>query len=149
MKVVDILLSNDFAEYQKIILTHDRGFFQEFRRVIGSSSPDWAFYEIRDPSTIVTCKSELETAQDYLARGLISECGNQLRRHVEEILTSFLERAKLKKGLDGLVNREAFASLHTKLNEASSELCLDSYKEFADLLRNFHRRPEHVMVIEV
>jgi len=134
MKVVEILLSDTFANYQKVILTHELGFFQEFRRVIGSSSSDWAFYRLSDPSTITSVKSELETARDYLERDQIAECGNQLRKHVEQILTTFLEQAKSKKGLDHLIDRENFASLHQKLNEANNELSLTSYKEFADLL---------------
>lgn len=36
MKVVEILLSETFDNYQKIILTHDLGFFREFRRMIGT-----------------------------------------------------------------------------------------------------------------
>ena len=50
MKVVEILLSQSFANYQKIILTHDLGFFQEFRRMIGSNSPSWGFYRLQPPS---------------------------------------------------------------------------------------------------
>jgi ABC-type lipoprotein export system ATPase subunit len=43
MKVVGILLSDTFANYQKIILTHDRGFFEEFRRMIGTTHTEWCF----------------------------------------------------------------------------------------------------------
>jgi hypothetical protein len=50
-------------------------------------------------------------------------------------LTTFLEQARQRKGLDHLVEREKFASLHQKLNESSSELSLGSYQEFADLLQ--------------
>jgi hypothetical protein len=135
MKVVEILLSDTFANYQKVVLTHELGFFQEVRRVIGSSSSDWAFYRLSDSSTITSVKSELETARDYLERDQIAECGNQLRKHVEQILTTFLEQVKSKKGLDHLIDRENFASLHQKLNQASSELSLSSYKEFANLLQ--------------
>jgi hypothetical protein len=41
MKVVEILLSETFANYQKIILTHDFGLFREFHRTLGASHPEW------------------------------------------------------------------------------------------------------------
>ncbi len=136
MKVVEILLSDTFATYQKLIFTHELGFFQEFRRLISSSSSDWAFYRLSDPSTITSIKSELEAAKEYLERDQIAECGNQLRKYVEQILTNFLQQARVKKGLDRLIHREQFASLHSKLNQANKELSLSTYREFADLLQS-------------
>ena len=47
MKVVEILLSDTFDDYQKIILTHEFGFFQEFRRKVGAGDPDWCFLATR------------------------------------------------------------------------------------------------------
>lgn len=140
MKVVEILLNDaSLANYQKVVLTHDLGFFQEFKRLIGESHQSWLFQKLvgnaKDGPKAKNVKSPLEMAQQFLANDQIAECGNQLRKCVEANLTSFLEQAKQKKGLDHLVDREAFASLHQKLNEASSELSLGSYKEFADLLQ--------------
>lgn len=140
MKVVQILLTDAFLEnYQKIILTHDLGFFQEFKRIIGSHHESWLFQKLagnakNGPKTN-NVKSPLELAQHFLANDQIAECGNQLRKCVEANLTSFLEQAKQRKGLDHLIDRESFASLHQKLNEASSELSLGSYREFAELLQ--------------
>ncbi len=135
MKVVDLLLTDaSFANFQKVILTHDLGFFQEFRRVIGYNSPSWGFFRLSNSAGLSSFKSELETALEFLEQGQIAECGNRLRKCVEANLTTFLDQAKQKKGLDHLIDREAFASLHQKLNEASAELSLGSYKEFAELL---------------
>lgn len=138
MKVINIILGEDFADYQKIILTHDLGFFQEIRRHIGHDHYKWHFAKIAGNSTegrrLDTAKSELDQAKDYLAHDKLEECGNQLRKYVEANLTTFLEHAKQKKGLEHLVKRESFASLHQKLNDASAELSLGSYKEFAELL---------------
>ena len=136
MRVVEILLSDTFANYQKLIFTHELGFFQECRRLIGSSSSDWAFYRLSDPSTITSFKTELEAAKEFLERDQIAECGNQLRKHVEKTLTTFLDQAKLKKGLNKLIEQENFSSLHQKLNEASNELSLSSHKQFAKLLQS-------------
>jgi ABC-type multidrug transport system ATPase subunit len=140
MKVVEILLSSpSFANYQKLILTHDFGFFQEFKRTIGLGHNDWLFqrlvnYGPKGPS-IHDDKSPLEKAEHFLANDQLSECGNQLRQHVEENLTAFLEQAKRIQGLDHLIDRKTFASLHAKLNEASNVLTLGSYKEFAEILQ--------------
>jgi hypothetical protein len=136
MRVVEILLSDTFNDYQKIILTHELGFFQEFRRLIGPSSSDWAFYRLSDPSTITSFKSELEVAKEFLERDQIAECGNQLRKHVEKTLTTFLDEVRLKKGLGHLIEGEGFSSLHQKLNQASNELSLSSYHQFAKLLQS-------------
>ena len=135
MKVVEILLNDPaFANYQKIILTHDLGFFQEFRRMIGANSPSWSFYRLSSSKGLSSFKSEMETALEFLEQDQIAECGNRLRKCVEANLTAFLDQVRQKKGLDHLVDREAFASLHQNLNEASAELRLASYKEFAELL---------------
>lgn len=140
MQVVSILLRDAaLANYQKIILTHDLGLFQEFKRFIGNRQHEWLFQKLignaKEGPKSVEIKSPLEIAQQFLANDQIAECGNQLRKCVEANLTSFLEQAKQKKGLNSLIDREAFASLHHKLNEASSELSLGSYKEFAELLQ--------------
>lgn len=139
MKVVKIIIGEDFADYQKVILTHDLGFFQEIRREIGANLHHWQCSRIAGNATegrrLEEAKSELDQAKDFLANDQLSECGNKLRQHVEATLTTFLEQARQRKGLDHLVEREKFASLHQKLNEASSELSLGSYQEFADLLQ--------------
>jgi energy-coupling factor transporter ATP-binding protein EcfA2 len=141
MEVIDIILREpDFANYQKIIMTHDRGFFQEIRRHIGSDQHNWRFLKITgnptEGSLLESVKSDLENALGYLANDQLSECGNQLRKCVEANLTTFLDQAKQKKGLDHLVDCESFASLHQKLNEASGILSLDSFHQFAELLQD-------------
>lgn len=141
MKVVEILLGDAaLANYQKIILTHDLGFFQEFKRIVGTNDHAWLFLKLagnaKDGPKVHNAKSPLEMAQQFLANDQIAECGNQLRKCVEANLTSFLARAKQKKGLDHLIDREGFASLHQNLGDASNELSLGSYKEFAELLQS-------------
>lgn len=136
MKVVEILLTDpSLADYQKIVLTHDLGFFQEFRRMIGSASASWGFYRLSNATGLSSFKSDMETALEFLAQGQLAECGNRLRKCAEANLTAFLDQAKQQRGLDPLIDRQAFASLHQKLNEASAELSLGSYKEFAELLQ--------------
>jgi len=141
MRMVEILLSDTFKDCQKIILTHDLGFFQEFRRTIGSSHGDWCFARLVGTADqmirAIPKKSELESAQEFLANDQLAECGNQLRKCVEANLTTFLEQAKKKRGLtDHLIEFGAFSSLHQKLNEAAAELSLEGQYRFAALLQS-------------
>lgn len=139
IKVVEILLSETFADCQKIVLTHDLGFFQEFRRKIGHKHADWNFSSLAGTADqeirAIPKKSDLEIAQDFLTEGQIEECGNRLRKAVESNLTEFLELAKQKKGFDTLIDREKFTSLHQRLMEATNLLSLASFHEFADILQ--------------
>jgi len=88
MKVVDILLSETFENYQKIILTHDLGFFNEFRLMIGPGQSDWCFRTLngnaRDGITTQNKKSPLEKAEDYLNGHDLEEAALQLRKSAEE-----------------------------------------------------------------
>ena len=70
MKVVKILLSETFDNYQKIILTHDLGFFREFRRMIGDDVENRCLRSLignaRDGIKAKENKSPIEKAQDYI-----------------------------------------------------------------------------------
>lgn len=137
MKIVEILLSETFANYQKIILTHDLGFFQETRRHIGFDHANWGFHKFvgnaKDGCNLVSVKTDLEVAQDYLANDQLDDCGNRLRKCVEANLETFLAQAKLKKGLDILFNKDKFSSLHSQIAEAKTLLVLSGHKEFAEI----------------
>ncbi len=101
MKIVDILLSETFDNYQKIILTHDLGFFREFRRSIGSNHPNWAFVRlIGDPKTNICYrveKTELEKAEDYLNGHCLDEAAVCLRKAAEDMAKRFREWYEKKK----------------------------------------------------
>jgi hypothetical protein len=81
MKVVEILLSESFANYQKIILTHELGFFQETKRYIGRNHPEWLFRKItgnaRTSPRFDNVKSDLEMAQEYLANDQLSDASRK------------------------------------------------------------------------
>ena len=53
-EVVEILLSETFANYQKIILTHELGFFREFRRKLSAGHPEWCFLRLEGNGDILT-----------------------------------------------------------------------------------------------
>ncbi len=102
MKVVAILLTDGaLANYQKIILTHDLGFYREFRRTIGPSHPDWSFVRlVGDPATSITSqseKTELQKAEDYLHGHKLDEAAVCLRKAADDMAKRYREWADKKK----------------------------------------------------
>ena len=100
MKVAAILLSDTFSNYQKIILTHDFGFFQEFRRTIGTSHPDWCFERLEgDPVKGIknhTVKTEIQKAEEYLHGFELDEAAVCLRKAAEGTAKRYREWAEKK-----------------------------------------------------
>jgi len=122
MKVVEILLTDAaLANYQKIILTHDLGFFREFRRTIGPSHPDWSFIRlVGDPKTSITCqteKTELQKAEDYLHGHNLDEAAVCLRKAAEDMAKRYREWAEKKKMPPG-----EFFTLTENLRAAKNKL---------------------------
>lgn len=121
MQVVDILLSDTFAGYQKIILTHELGFFREFRRRIGSGHADWRFVRLQGNAAqnilAVNEKSDLEKAEDYLSRHDIEEAAMFLRKAAEDIAKRYREWAEGRALPPG-----QFFSLTQNLRAARSKL---------------------------
>lgn len=96
MKVVEILLSETFANYQKIILTHELGFFREFRRKLGASHPEWCFLRLEgNAAAKIEAKSEktdIQKAEDYLHGYNLDEAALCLRKACEATAQRFLYR---------------------------------------------------------
>ncbi len=97
MQVIEILLSDaDFQDYQKIIMTHDRGFFREIRRAIGNQHVKWSFLEVNrhdnESPRLRTVKEDMEQAEDYLADHKLDECAAALRKVAESNIKRFIEK---------------------------------------------------------
>jgi energy-coupling factor transporter ATP-binding protein EcfA2 len=129
MKVVDIILSDTFAEHQKIILTHDLGFFNEFRRRIGPNHTDWSFQHFKTvPATGITlkeAKTEVQKAEDYLNGHSLDEAAICLRRAADDSakrLREWLSKEKLPPG--------QFFTLTENLREAKNRLLQGIPKRF-------------------
>ena len=95
MKVVDIILSETFAEHQKIILTHDLGFFNEFRRRIGGRHAEWSFQRLVGSADseirLQDDKSQLQKAEEYLHGESLDEAANCIRKAAEDTARRFRE----------------------------------------------------------
>lgn len=87
MKVVEILLSDTFANYQKIILTHDLGFFREFKRNVDAHQ-EWMFVSLQGSAktniTSSTEKTPLQKAEDFIQNHDLESAALQLRKAAEQ-----------------------------------------------------------------
>lgn len=115
MDVVRMILNKEnkvglkfFDGFQKFILTHDKGFFNLIRR--NTNEEDWVYYNFnKDESDKTAPKikhdlTPLQKAVKYFEAEEFENCGNELRKEAEAILTSFLdpEMKKLDKEFEGL-----------------------------------------------
>ena len=136
MKVVEILLTDaSLANYQKIILTHDLGFFREFRRTIGPNHSDWSFLRlVGDPATAITCqseKTELQKAEEHLHGHSLDEAAVCLRKAAEDMAKRYREWAEKKKLPPG-----KFFSLTENLRAARNKLLESIPKKLYDTVLN-------------
>ena len=141
MKVVKILLTDKSLEnYQKIILTHDYGFFQEFRRNIGSNHPDWSFVQlVGDPATAITCqvvKSERQKAEEYLHGHRLDEAALCLRKVCEDTAKRFIGKAEVVPTKEFLGLAAALSSARNKVLE---EFPTDFYEKIVRNTPEQHR----------
>jgi hypothetical protein len=138
MPIVKMILNQDndpdlhfFDEFQKIILTHDKGFYELIKR--HTSSHQWEYYDFHaredenSPPTIKRDRSCLEKAQVFLADGEYDACGNELRKETELLLGKYL------KGLNSAAESGKFEPLANKLNEALKQITETSRRDFNKL----------------
>jgi hypothetical protein len=141
MKVVEILLSETFANYQKIILTHEFGFFREFRRKLGASHPAWCFLRLEGtPNAKIegkNDKTDIQKAEDYLHGQDLDEAALCLRKACEDTAQQFLNRnytVHPTKDFTGL--RE---DLRAARNRILGELPADLYEKVLRITPEAHR----------
>ena len=122
MDVVRIILNKEnkeslkfFDGFQKFIFTHDKGFFNLIRR--NTDEEEWKYYnftkdELNNSSpTVKEDENNLQRAIRYFEEDEFENCGNELRRGAEEILSSYLDPEMKRVGKD-------FESLTKKLDKA-------------------------------
>lgn len=122
MDVVRIILNKEnktdlrfFDDFQKIILTHDKGFFNLIRR--NTDEEQWVYYNFtKDESdnSVPNIKEDLtplQKAVKYFEEDEFENSGNELRKEAEAILTAFLDPTMKKLNKD-------FESLGDKLDKA-------------------------------
>jgi len=129
MDIVRIILNKEekdnlkfFDGFQKFILTHDKGFFNLIRR--NTNEEDWVYYNFsknENDNSAPSIKNDLTSLQKavkYFEEDEFENCGNELRKEAEAILTSHLdpEMKNLNKDFDSLGKKleKAFNQLSSK-----------------------------------
>jgi len=83
-----------FDGFQKIILTHDKGFYNILKNFTNSN--EWEYYNLskkeksNNAPSLKNERNNIEKAQKFLADGEFDSCGNELRKEVETILKKYL-----------------------------------------------------------
>ena len=129
MVITKILLEDiELADFQKIILTHDKGFFDIIKS--NTSRSEWSYLKISKDEKVFNSKpriepelSDLEKAILMYDNGEFEVCATHLRKESEMILKKIL-----KKGID-----DEFESLSTMLKHAITQIERDRYAKMKKL----------------
>lgn len=134
MDVTKIIMNTDnkdslsfFDDYQKIILTHDKGFYNLIQR--NTNEEDWVYYNFskdeskNTPPKVEESLTSLQKASKYFEEGELENCGNELRKEAEAILASFLDPYMKK------VDSE-FSTLSKKINKAFQLVSENKLQQF-------------------
>ncbi|KAF5036837.1 AAA domain protein [anaerobic digester metagenome] len=140
MDVVRIILNKEnkpdlsfFDDFQKIILTHDKGFFNLIRR--NTDEEQWVYYNFtKDESDNSAPKikedlTPLQKAVKYFEENEFENCGNELRKEAETILTSFLDPS-LK------YFQKEFSSLTDKIEQAKKIVISNELQKFKKISKS-------------
>lgn len=134
MDVVRIILNKEgkedlkfFDSFQKIILTHDKGFFNLIRR--NTDEEEWVYFNFnkdeKDYSApiIKEDKTPLQKAIKNFEEDEFDSCGNELRKEAEAILTEYLDPDMKKLNGD-------FETLSSKLEKSFNQLTSRRHQKF-------------------
>ncbi|MBL7681753.1 MAG: AAA family ATPase [Flavipsychrobacter sp.] len=116
-----------FDQFQKFILTHDKGFFNLIRR--NTNDEDWVYFDFhRDENqnkapSVQENLTPLQTAIKNFEQNEFENAGNNLRLEAEAILASFVD-PEMKNTARG------FVSLKQKISEAYNLVVAENYAKF-------------------
>ncbi len=130
MIVTSILLEDvKLVDFQKIILTHDKAFFNIIKS--NTNLSEWSYLSISKDENVFNSKpqikpelSDLEKARVLYENQEFETCANHLRKEVEHILKNHLKR-----GIDA-----PFTTLSDMLNQAINKIEKDRYVRMKKLV---------------
>lgn len=97
MKVTKMIIDEYGKDYQIIIFTHDKGFFNEVVRKVDDKRDDWQiirFYETpidKSPKIEYDNSSNLDKAIDSYIRHDYEGCALHLRKEAEDVLAKYMD----------------------------------------------------------
>lgn len=134
MEVVKIILNHDnkmslkfFDSFQKIILTHDKGFYNILKNYTNAN--EWEYYKLtkdensHNAPNLAIDKTHIEKASKFFADGEYDAVGNELRKEVEMVIKKYLN-----KKLDS--ESEEFKTLSSMLKSAYENYTLNERRAF-------------------
>ncbi len=154
-KVVKIILNTEnnptlarFDSYQKIILTHDKAFFNMFKYF--TTATEWKYFELqRDENSqhspvLNSHKGYLEKAQSFFDTSDFESAASYLRKEIEEV---FKKYEIVKDGWDGAKQHmeltKKIEELKNKLTKESQDKFNAAFKDVADfdneILQSFEK----------
>jgi hypothetical protein len=121
MKVIKLLLKHYTTDYQIIVLTHDKGFFQLFQSMIADQHKEWKtliLYETaldKNPDVQYQQTEYLAKAKSFFKAKEFEGCALFLRKQAEYVLTRYLDPS-----LDTVWRSDNDRTLQTLINQAKS-----------------------------
>ena len=143
-KVLELLMSDEFVNnYQLIILTHDKMFYQMAKYKISLlEQENWVYYELHEKKDGLTTRPDIkknrsyvEKAEDFLNENQLDESANNLRKAAEAFCKKFLSKTDTitedysSLDLNGMIVKCKNFALINEINEAPFEE-LDKYRKF-------------------
>lgn len=139
--VLNILLDRYVTDYQLIMLTHDRSFYEFAKRKIDikAKSKEWIYLEMFEDLLSKTpkpyfkrLKSSLQTATDYFNQHDYPACGIYLRKRFEELLKNLLPTKYRKESSKEDHNVQVDKNLNDLIN-ALKPYCLEENIDYTAL----------------
>lgn len=139
--VLNILLDRYTNDYQLIMLTHDRSFYEFAKRKIDikAKSSEWMCLEMfedllsKSPRPYFKpLKTSIQTAKDYFNQHDYPACGIYLRKRFEELLKNLLPAKYRKEPSRDDANVLVDRNLNDLIN-ALRPYCVEEHIEYTDL----------------
>lgn len=140
MSIIKIILAV-FSEYQIIILTHDKGFYEIIKKNLFSEEDDWKCFEFYQASNltefnnpmIIDDDDYLAKAENNLEANKLEESALYLRKKVEELINIYYDPS-----LDNLIKFYTLDTLCNSLKKSAlkSEHFNNIISPFINLLEN-------------
>jgi hypothetical protein len=132
-KVIELLLNKYTVDYQLLLFTHEKGFFNEFQRAIKSQEKNWKAIIIRETPIDKNPKVEdkgvqtyYDLAKEFLDKNEFEACALFLRKEAERLLAKVFDPT-----LDFVWRSELLLTLGDYISRARGE----SSQDISDLKR--------------
>ncbi len=132
-KVIDLLLNKYIENYQLLLFTHEKGFFNEFQRSIKTNEKNWKAIILRETPIDKNPKVEdkgvqtyYDIAKEFFDKNEYEACALFLRKEAERILAKVFDPS-----LDFVWRSELLMTLSDYVSKARGE----SSQDISDLKR--------------